>query len=62
MPPFALDELLRKELAEGDNVALNSFIFSMANIHFLQAFQLQQFAAKAQARIAELENELKRKD
>ena len=62
VPVPALDELLRKELGEGDNIALNSFIFSMANIHFLQAFQLQQFAAQAQARIAELENKLRRKD
>lgn len=53
VPAPALDELLRKEFADGDNVALMSFIFSAMNIYRLQIMQSQQ-------RIAALENELNR--
>ena len=66
IPAHELDELLRRELADGDNLALNSFIFSVLNVQFLQMFrsqqQFQHFAAQAQQRIMTLENELKRKE
>ena len=66
VPVPALDELLRKEFSNGDNVALNSFIFNMLNVQFIQMIQSQQkfnqFATQAQQHIVKLEGELKRKD
>ena len=53
VPAPALDELLRKEFSDGDNTALMSFVFNMANIHRLQLIQAQQ-------RIFALKNELRR--
>ena len=51
VPAPALDELLRKEFADGDNVALMSFIFSFMNVQRIQQLQTQlkvnQFAAQA---------------
>ena len=52
VPATELDELLRKEFADGDNTALNTFIFSVMNIYRLQLIQ-------AQRQIAALENELR---
>ena len=52
-PAHAFDELLRKALSRGDNVALTSFVFSSMNVYRLQFMQSQQ-------RIAALEAELKR--
>lgn len=64
VPAPALDEILRKEFSDGDNLALTSFIFNTMNIYRLQLMQAQvqfnQFAAQAQQRIAELENEIRR--
>lgn len=62
VPPSFLEEVLRSEL--GNNMA--AFIFNLSNVKRLQTIQMQQqfnqFAAQAQARIAELEAALKRKD
>lgn len=54
IPASALDEPVRKEFSDGDNLALTSFIFSMMNIQRLQL-------TTAQRRIAELETALKSK-
>ena len=66
VPAPALDEFLRKEFSTGDNVALNSFIFNLLNVQFIQMLQSQQkfseFAMQAQQHIGKLEGELKRKD
>ena len=51
-PAYALDEILRKEFADGNNTALTTFIFSSLNIYLLRL-------AQAQNRIAELEKELR---
>ena len=65
IPAPALDEIIRKEFSGGDNLALTSFIFSLANIQRLQLMQnrhqFNQFAAQAQKRIAELEARLQTK-
>ena len=62
IPAHALDELLRKEF--GSDSAVEAFIFNLLNAQRVQFFQMQyqfnQFAAQAQQRIVELENELKR--
>lgn len=42
VPAPALDELVRKEFSEGDNVALTSFIFSMMNVQHLQLMTAQR--------------------
>ena len=64
IPAHALDELLRKEL--DDDTAFTPVIFSTMSIFRLQLIQAQrqfakfnQFAAQAQQRIAQLENEIK---
>ena len=66
VPAPALDEFLRKEFSTGDNVALNSFIFNLLNVQFIQMLQSQQkfseFAMQAQQHIGKLEGELKRKE
>lgn len=63
VPAHALDELLRKEF--GADSAFESFIFNSLNVQRLQSMQRQyqfnQFAAQARQRIAELENELRRR-
>ncbi len=51
-PAFALDKILRKEFGNEDNTALTTFIFSELNICRLYLMQ-------AQARIAQLETQLK---
>lgn len=51
IPPYALDEIIRKEFNASGNVALTSFIFNTMNIQRLQLMQAQQ-------RIAQLESEL----
>lgn len=48
VPTHALDAIIRKELSEGDNLALNSFVFNRMNVYRLQLIMAQQ-------RIAELE-------
>jgi len=65
-PAHELDEILREEFSVDDNVVLAAFAFNIANVHRMQLNQAQQqinnlnqFAAQAQARIAELENEVK---
>ena len=64
IPAHALDELIRKEFAGGDNLALTSYIFNKLNVQRLQLMQTQykfnQFAQAAQRRIAELEAENRR--
>ena len=67
IPAHKLDELLRKEFVGGDDLALMTFIFNTFNVQRLQLMQAQQqfqkfnqFAAQAQARIAQLEAEVKR--
>ena len=64
VPAHALDELLRKEF--GADSAFESFVFNMMNVQRLQSMQRQyqfnQFAAQAKQRIAELENELRRRN
>ena len=59
-----LDELIRKEFSDGNNLALTSYIFNVMNVQrvqFMQAqYQFNQFAQQAQKRIAELEAENKR--
>ncbi|MBR4152924.1 MAG: glycosyltransferase family 2 protein [Selenomonadaceae bacterium] len=61
-PAYALDELLRKEL--GDS-ALTTFIFSVMNVQRLQIRQIQyqfnRFVEQSNQRIAQLENELKKR-
>ena len=66
VPAHELDGLLRQEFSVGDNVALTAFICGMLNIQHSNILQnqqrindLNQFAVQAQARIAELENEVK---
>lgn len=54
IPAPALDELVRKEFSDGDNLALMSFIFNALNVQILQL-------SAAQRRIAELEVALKSK-
>ena len=65
LPAHALDKLLRKEFAEGDNNALMAFVFGMMNVQRLQLIQAQQnfnrFALQSQNRIKELEAQLKAK-
>ena len=51
IPPYALDEILRKEFGDEDNLALTIFLFSTLNVNRLQLIQSQQ-------RIAELEKEI----
>ena len=62
IPVYAIDELLRREF--GADSAFESFIFNLMNVNRLQLMQMQnqfnRFAAQAQQRIAQLENELKR--
>lgn len=62
--PVAFDEILRKELVSGDNIALAAFAFNMMNVKHLQLTQTIQkfnlFAQQSQRRIAELEAEVKR--
>lgn len=41
-PIYMMDSILRKELGEGNNVALMTFIFSLANIQRLKLIQAQQ--------------------
>ena len=64
IPTHALDELIRKEFSDGDNLALTSYIFNKMNVQRVQFMQAQykfnQFAQQAQKRIAELEAEIKR--
>ena len=61
--PHVLNEILQKEF--GANSAFEAFIFNMMNVQRLQSMQRQyqfnQFAAQARQRIAELENELRRR-
>lgn len=55
IPPHDLDEILRKELASSDNIALAAFSFNMMNIKQLQLMQAQQqfnyFVTQAQEQI-----------
>ena len=53
IPAYALDEILRKEFGNKNNLALTTFLFSSLNVNRLQLIQSQQ-------RIAELEKEIKR--
>ena len=53
IPPYALDEILRREFGDEDNLALTTFLFSTLNVNRLQLIQSHR-------RIAELENELNR--
>ena len=46
IPTHALDAIIRKELSEGDNLALNSFVFSKMNIYRLQLIMAQQKIAE----------------
>ncbi|MBR2519776.1 MAG: glycosyltransferase family 2 protein [Selenomonadaceae bacterium] len=64
---FEIDEFLRNEFKEGDNVALTAFIFNSWNMQRLilrkhkdEFTRFNSFAVAAQNRIAELENEIKR--
>ena len=59
VPAPALDELLQKEFSDGNHKALTTFLFSTVNSYRLQLIRAQQFAAQAQQRIAQLENEIK---
>jgi hypothetical protein len=64
IPASSLDELFRKEFADSNDTSLLAFIFNTMNVHRLNLTrmqtQFQQFATQAQARIAQLEVELKR--
>ena len=60
VPDYTINEFLREEF--GENSAFESFIFNALNVQRIQIMQMQnqfnQFAAQAQQRIAQLENEL----
>ena len=64
IPVPELDRAFRKALSDGDNLALTSFLFNMINVQTFKMQQaqkkFQQFAAQSQARIAQLEAEVKR--
>lgn len=55
VPAPALDELIRKEFADGDNLALTSYIFNKLNVQRLQMNHMQynfnQFAVQAQSQV-----------
>ena len=62
----ALDELLRKDFADGKNVALMTFIFNMLNVYRTELLRakkhigdLEKIARQDKAYISELENFLK---
>ena len=59
VPAPALDDLLQKEFSDGNHKTLMTFLFSTVNSYRLQLIRAQQFAAQAQQRIAQLENEIK---
>ena len=46
IPTHALDAVIRKELSEGDNIALNSFVFNRMNVYRLQLIMAQQKIAE----------------
>ena len=67
IPIHQLDETLQDVFSPDENAALMAFNFNMMNVYRLKLIQAQQqslkfnqFAAQAQKRIAELENEVKR--
>ena len=66
-PMHVLDDTLQEAFAPTNNAALSAFTFNFMNTYRLQLIQAQQrfvkfnqFAAQAQARIAQLEAEVKR--
>ena len=63
-PAITFNEALRAEFRRNEDFALASFVFETANIQRINAMinqqRFNQFAAQAQKRIAELENDLKR--
>lgn len=58
VPAYALDESLRKEFGDGDNIALLTFAFSMMNIYRLQLIQAQSENTRLESEFQRLKSQV----